>query len=312
MTSRKKIFRISSIISIALCAFYIHAVLSSPSSTAAIDLIFVPFIFIFLELLLYPWLWSFFFLNQWRSQAKHSFSFKLALALGIAVGFTSYIIVSLGEGLILQRITAKAYDAQSEQELQEIFDTSLFKRDKFVLGAIAQNRRTSARLLHKIALLNDPELYERKGSFFDLTRERIGYYAVMRLVAMHPNCSAETLVHIASSTSNNLVLEAVAANGRTPNKLLVKLAEKNEAGSIDWSLARNINTPSDILLKLAQSPDEYTRITLARNINAPEAALLYLLEHPHPTGQRFILNAILDNPRLPQTLRAKVLQKTAE
>jgi hypothetical protein len=76
--------------------------------------------------------------------------------------------------------------------LERAFDESRFRRDKYFLGALAENPAAGAALLERIASLEDPALFEPMWSLWDVMGENRKGIAVMRLVLANPNTPRET------------------------------------------------------------------------------------------------------------------------
>jgi len=75
----------------------------------------------------------------------------------------------------------------SGPELEREFDESRFRRNKYFLGALAENPAAGPGLLVRIAGLEDPALFQPMGSLWDVMGENRKGIAVMRLVASHRN-----------------------------------------------------------------------------------------------------------------------------
>ena len=75
----------------------------------------------------------------------------------------------------------------SGPELEREFDESHFRRNKYFLGALAENPAAGPALLVRIASLEDPALFEPMWSPWDVMGKNRKGIAVMRLVASHRN-----------------------------------------------------------------------------------------------------------------------------
>ena len=185
-------------------------------------------------------------------------------------------------------------------ELEAVLNQRDLARNKFILGAIAQNPNAPPAALHRIATMDRPELYERMGSSFDVMGKNRKGLAVMRLVAGNPNTSAEDLEHLATST-NEYVLGDVAASPKLSAATLEKLA--NRGGYlIDWGLATNSKSPGRILSNLAEKQNEYTRSYVAMN-QSTRAEILTMLSNDPVWHVR---SRVAQNPSTPQTVIEKL------
>lgn len=258
-------------------AVLVFAIFRSPSSTAGIALLFVPFyaavpggVGIALGAAA-GHLW------QWRREPARRIRPAHLVSACVFVG-----ILATGGSILFDRLQVAAAVARVAEmnaaQLHAYFEQGALRSDKFVLGAIAMNRSADRALLDKVARLEDPSLHERMGSLFPLLGENRRGYAVMRLVARHENAGAETLRRL-SASHDGYVLSAVAGNPETPGEVLRRLDE--QAGYlIDWGLARNPRAPTEILARLASSENEYTRSSVARNPSTPGEQLARLAEDP--------------------------------
>jgi hypothetical protein len=257
--------------------YLILAILRSPSSTAAIGLLFVPFYAVVPSVVAgllggaggYLWQW-------WRMPARR-FSASTLVAATVLVA----VIGIVGPCLIdkLQVALAVSRVAQmGAAELSTYFEHGSLRGDKFVLGAIAQSPFADAALLDRVAHLDDPSLHTRLESLFPLLGDNRRGFAVMRLIARHDNSGPETLRWLSWST-DDYVLGDVASNPKTPIEVLRRLAAKG-GYLIEWGLARNPRTPVETLEKLADSENEYTRSGVARNPASSTEALARLEGDP--------------------------------
>ncbi len=163
---------------------------------------------------------------------------------------------------------------KTDQQLQNVFDNSFFNRNKFVLGAIAQNPATSAELLDRVAKLNDPSLQNAMGSLFPVLGDNRKGLAVMRLVVKNPNVSASTIEYLANTSQTDYVLGDIAGNPKTSIETLRRLEAKRNY-LIDWGLAQNQKTPPDVFSKLLEREKYFTQRT----------TLEMLLRNPSPSQE---------------------------
>src|SRR5439155_6127107 len=135
--------------------------------------------------------------------------------------------------------------------------TSPWRDDVLFLAAVAQNPAATSAILDEIAHRRDRKLHEKLyGSSRVLGANRRGL-AVMRLVALHPNVTEATLVHLADSR-NEYVINSVLGSPKTPEAVLRRYAGRGNY-LFDWGIGHNPRTPPDLLAPLADSANEYTR-----------------------------------------------------
>jgi len=263
---------------IATLILMVLSITRSTSSTAAIGFIFIPVYFAIAFAGFFVWGYSVGTIGLWRESTARKFDLKIGLAFLVAVGISVLLVGELTRGFILTSITSQIQQATTERELLEIFEESHFKRNRFVLGGIAQNPAASAELLDSIARLDDPNLHEKMGSLFPLLGDNGKGLAVMRLVLRHRNVSSNTVEYLASSSQVDYVLGDAAGNPKASVDTLRSL-EKYQDYLIDWGLARNPTTPEDVFLKLLEREKYFT--------------------------QRSTLKTLLRNPSISAEVRAK-------
>jgi hypothetical protein len=245
---------------------HVSAIMRSTSSTAAIGLIFVPMISLLWSLPFFAFGYSAGYVCKWMFSDERKFNFYVAVACVTAIGLFSAGARFAIEGLYLTDLVSEI-QKMNGQELTNTINRPLLGKNKFVLGAIAQNKNATSELLRTIGAIDNSELYEKMGSLFDVLGENRRGLAVMRLVARNPNVLPETLEHLAVCT-NDYVLGDVAGNDKTSQATLIKLSQR-KSYLIDWGLARNPATPADILSSLSFSGEKYTREPVARNPGTP-------------------------------------------
>lgn len=155
-----------------------------------------------------------------------------------------------------------AIEKMDAEELDNFVLTSELKDNKFALGAVCLNPKTTPETLMKVVVKKDPELHKKMRSKSKIMGANERGYAVMRLIISHPNVTPELLGDIAKS-SEPYVLGDIASNSKTPQHILENLhATKDDYSNysylIEWGLSKNINIPTHILESLANSRDEYT------------------------------------------------------
>jgi hypothetical protein len=177
-------------------ALAVKGIFESGSSTAAIGLIFVPFIAI--AAMVFAGIWGLALgcvaaslrRAQQYAPALLLAAWVFALAVPAAAGW------EISRGLALQS-AVRAVPGMTAGELDDVFARSRWNRDRFFLGALALNPAASPALLEAIAALPDARLYEPMGSLWDVMGRNTKGIAVMRLVAAHSHTRADTLARLA-------------------------------------------------------------------------------------------------------------------
>jgi len=134
----------------------------------------------------------------------------LAMAWVAALAAPAAIGWEVWRGFALERAVA-GVKGMSAAQLEEAFEHSTWNRDRFFLGALAEEASASEALLDRIAQLPDPRLYEPMGSLWDVMGENRKGLAVMRLVAAHPNTGGATLERLATHPDETLARSARSA-----------------------------------------------------------------------------------------------------
>ena len=149
----------------------------------------------------------------------------------------------------------------------------LSRRERAVLsdaGSAAQAAEdplTSPATLSQFAASGDPEL--------------------QRKVAANPSVPFEA-VRVLVHTQREDVLEAIAANRRTPASILAKLASVGPLG-LAWRLAENTSTPAETLRSLAQRCEWQVLQSVASNPHTPQEVLTELALSKHPYVRREVV-----------------------
>lgn len=257
-----------------------RSILTSASSTAAIGFIFLP---LWASAVAVPCgIWGLALGHLWaRARGeRQGAAALLALAVLIAVAAPAGLGWKVRQGLQLRGAVHEAL-AMDARQLEAVFDRSPWNRNRFFLGALAQNRLASPELLDSIATLPDPELQEAMGSLWDVMGSNRKGIAVLRLIAAHPNTRPSTLEKIAAAARNDYLIGDVLRNPATPAHVLERYHDSSDY-LIEWGLARNPNLPAAIFERLSRSPDRYTRLGLTQNPATPGAILERLAEDPDP------------------------------
>jgi hypothetical protein len=280
---------------VAGAAVLVGAILDSPSSTAAIGFLFVPFCAVVPGLLGFALGCSVVYLVRWRRAPSRRPGVAALVSLAVLV------LMLVGGGLVLAENGRRLYAvetvlAMDTAGLSGYFERGALRRDKFVLGAIAQNPAADALLLDEISQLEDPSLHGKMGSLFPVLGGNQRGLAVMRLVARHANVSTTTLVRL-SRSPDAYVLSDVAGNAKTPVEELRSLRAQG-GYLIEWGLARNPSTPSDALHDLAASENQYTRGSTAGNSGTPPEDLERLARD----SVWHVRRSVAANPQAPPAL----------
>jgi hypothetical protein len=250
----------------------VATIFRSTSSTAAIGFVFIPVWLAICFIAFFIFGFCIGYIKTWLKNTPLVFNLKIALAFIVSVCFAIFVIGASTKGLILIYLTSQIREMNSNQELLDIFDNSYFNRNKFILGAIAQNPAASADLLDRIAKLDDHSLQEAMGSLFPVLGENRNGLAVMRLVVHNPNVSPATIEYLANTSNVDYVLGDIAGNPKTSVETLRRLETKKNY-LIDWGLAQNTKTPVDVFTKLLNRkkyfPQSTTLNMLLRNPSAP-------------------------------------------
>jgi hypothetical protein len=256
---------------LAATALSVKAIMASGSSTAAIGFIFVPFVAIAAMAL--AGIWGFSVGCVWYAArgAQRYAPAVLAAAWVLAVAAPAALAWEVWRGLALERAVAQVR-AMGADDLEQAFERSAWRRDRFFLGAMVQNPNAGAALLDRIARLEDPDLAEPMGSLWNVMGENTRGIAVLRLLAAHANADPATLARLADGPYADKLRHELARNPRTPIAVLRRWFESTDH-LVEWGLALNPNTPPEVMERLARSANVYTRINLARNEAAPRVIL---------------------------------------
>jgi hypothetical protein len=276
-------------------AVLVDAILDSPSSTAAIGFLFVPFYAVVPGLLGFALGCSTAYVVRWRrapGRRPGAAALVSLVVLVLMLGGGGLLLVENGRRMRAVEIVL----AMDTAGLAAYFERGALRRDKFVLGAIAQNTAADASLLDEIARLEDPSLHRKMGSLFPVLGGNQRGLAVMRLLARHENVSTQTLVRLARS-SDAYVLSDVAGNSKTPVEVLRSLHARG-GYLVEWGLARNPRTPSDVLHDLAARENQYTRGTVAGNPGTPSEDLELLARD----SVWHVRRSVAANPQAPRDL----------
>ena len=256
---------------LVVAALSAKGILSSGSSTAAIGFIYLPLVAALAAIPVGLWGATLGHVVLRQRGAVQSPRMVFVAALALAASLPALVAYEVQRGLRLEGAVRELRGMDAPQ-LERAFTDSPWHRDRYYLGAIAQNKQANAALLARIAALEDPELYERMGSLWDVMGENRKGLAVMRLVARHPNTGSETLARFAAQPRNDYVLHEVLANPRTPLASLERHFESTDYLA-EWGLALNPQTPPRVLQRLAAGANLYARMNLTYNAATPREIL---------------------------------------
>lgn len=277
MTRRKKAFLWAAFGFAGAAAVFFASIFRSTSSTAAIGIIFIPVYAAPFAVLFFIFGYCLPDLVNWLKGKITELSVLVKLRAVVAVILLISGISYLIYGILLT-ITVNQVQTLDESGINKFLERSMFRNNKYALGALAQNPNALTPVLDRVALIPNPELHHRMWSVWPVMEENGKGLAVMRLIAMHKNVSEATLVNL-SKSPDDYVLSAVAANPKTPVSIIRELFAKGDYLA-QWGLAVNPNAPADILKKLGETGDQFARSSVARNSGTPVETLVRLAKDP--------------------------------
>jgi hypothetical protein len=252
-------------------ALSVKGIFASGSSTAALGFITLPLVAALGAIPVAAWGAALgHVVLRWRG-AVQSPPMVMVAALAVAAALPAMVAYEIVRGLRLEAAVREVRGMDVGQ-IGRAFSDSPFKRDRYFLGALAQNPAAGAGVLERIAGLRDPELYEPMGSLWDVMGENRKGIAVVRLVARHPNTDSATLARLAAEPNAQVAAHELAANPRTPVAVLERWFNSTDY-LVEWGLALNPKTPQRVLQRLAASDNLYTRLNLTRNDATPREVL---------------------------------------
>ena len=140
--------------------------------------------------------------------------------------------------------------------LEREFDESHWRRNKYFLGALAEQSAAPPVLLERIAALEDPPLYESMWSLWDVMGENRKGLAVMRVLARNRNAPPAALERLAAHPQAQEMITEILANPNTPQAVLARHYDDPHYRA-EWGLAMNPKTPRDVLERLARGQNEF-------------------------------------------------------
>jgi len=275
---------------LAVAALSTKTILASGSSTAALGFVYLPLVAALAAIPIALWGAALGHVVLWLRGKLRSPPMVFVAAALVAASLPVLVVQEAWRGLRLEAAVRETR-AMDVLELDHAFEDSEFFRDRYYLGALAQNARARAGLLERIASLKDAELYEPMGTFWDVMGDNRKGLAVMRLVAKHPNTDGATLEYLAAGPNAQKVIHEVLANPRTPQAVLQRYYDSKDYLA-EWGLALNPKTPQRVMERLARSENLYTRINLAWNKATPREILDRLAADPDGSVARNAQQAI--------------------
>ncbi len=293
---------------------YVFLILRQTSSTAAIGIIFVPFLgmiaagfFALLGLSVYQ---ALHLSELWRSGMRgRAYWFA---AVFFVLGSVWYVW-SQGARLVTFEHAKNPNADPAFLEQQGL--RSLEKRDYFMLSAVASNSRTPPHLLLQLVQTNDSGLYKKRNDVLDIfDRDSL---AVVRKALRNPSLPPEAIPFLAKS-EDAYVLGDVVMHKDTPEPILREIFARNDSYLVRWGLAGNPHTPPEILEKLAQDGVElgagvvdthhYTLMGLADNPSTPPQVLETLARNADPLVRR----GVARNPSTPRPIMELLASDSVE
>jgi hypothetical protein len=266
---------------LATAALSTKMILSHGSSTAGLGFIFLPLLAAAAAVPIGIWGAALghvvLHLRGRASEPKIVFWVALvaAASLPVALGY------EIWRGQSLERTVGETRRMDAQQ-LERAFEDSPWRRDKYFLGALAENRAASPVLLDRIASLEDPDLFEPMWSLWDVMGENRKGLAVMRLVARHRNVSGATLARLEAHPQAPELITEILGNPNAPQQVLARHYDDTHYRA-EWGLALNPKTPPAVLERLARSENLYTRMNLIDyNPATPREILQRLAQDPDP------------------------------
>jgi hypothetical protein len=264
---------------LATAALSTKMILSHGSSTAGLGFIFLPLVAAAAAVPIGIWgaALGHVVLHLRGRAAEPRIVFWVALvaaaSLPVAVGY------EIWHGKSLESAVGETR-RMDRRQLEHAFDESRLRRDKYFLGALAENPAASPALLESIASLEDPDLYEAMWSLWDVMGENRKGLAVMRLVARHRNVSGATLARLEAHPESGKLITEILANPNIPQPVLAKHYDDTHYLA-EWGLSMNPKTPPAVMDRLAGSQNLYTRMNLVLyNPATPRAIVERLAKDP--------------------------------
>jgi hypothetical protein len=269
---------------------YVALILRHTSSTAAIGVIFVPWIFAVAAVVSAVWGLCLYQLARTTTVLRQGpRAVVLWLAAVTFLGGSAYYGATLASNVLTFR--ALQDPGAPARVLETRYREALAARNYLQLSAIAANPHTPPAILLEMATSEDPGMHEKReglATMFD--RDAL---AVVRKVLRNPGMPPEAIPYLAKS-KNAYVLGDVAAHRKTPETILRDIAARDDGYLVHWGLAGNPTTPREILERLAGDGDRVTTQNLAGNPSTPLPVLTRLAGSP----EQFVRWGVARNPSI--------------
>jgi len=250
-------------------------ILSHGSSTAGLGFIFLPLVAAAAAVPVAIWgaALGHVVLHARGRAAEPKIVFWVALVAAASLPATVAYEVWKGKSLESAVGETRRMDAR---QLERAFAESPWRRDKFLLGALAGNGAAGPALLERIASLEEPALFDAMWSLWDVMGENRKGLAVMRLVARHGNAPAGALERLEAHPQAEELMTEILANPNTPQPVLARHYDDTHYRA-EWGLAMNPKTPPAVMERLARSENRHARTNLVLYNPATPRELLELL-----------------------------------
>lgn len=257
---------------LATAALSVKMILSHGSSTAALGFIFVPLIAAAAAVPLGIWGAALgHVVAHLRGRAAEP-KIVFWVALVAAASLPLAACTEIWKGLSLERAVAEAR-TMGPGGLERAFDESLWRGNKYFLGALAGHPAAPPVLLERIAALEDPPLYESMWSLWDVMGENRKGLAVMRVLARNRNAPPAALERLAAHPQAQELIVEILSNPNTPQAVMARHYDDTHYRA-EWGLAMNPNTPPAVMERLARGNNPHARQFLVlSNPGTPRAIL---------------------------------------
>ncbi len=283
---------------VAASAAYVQLVLRQTSSTGAIGIVFVPWIFAVAGAVSAACGFGVYQLARTATVLRQG---PRAVAVWlVTVGFLAGA-ASYGTTLAWDVLTFRSlqHPGAAASVLEARYRRAAAARNYLQLSAIAANPNTPPAILLEMAKSDDPGMHEkRRGLATMFDRDAL---AVVRKVLRNPHMPPQAIPYLAAS-KNAYVLGDVAAHRQTPEPVLRGIAARDDSYLVHWGLAGNPNTPRDILERIAKDGDRVTAQGLAANPNTPLPVLAGLAASP----EQFVRWGLARNPAIDAAIMARL------
>jgi len=277
---------------------YVSLLLQQRSSTAAIGLLFTPWVFAVAAGSAAAWGVGLHQLAHTRQALRGGP--RRAAVWGVAVLFLLASTYYTGrDARSVAGFLRLKWAPADARVLEDACRRALARRDYLQLAAIAAHPQTPPALLLALARSDDPGMHEKRRGLVNLfDRDAL---AVVREVLRNPNAPPEVAAVLAASP-NDYVLYDVAVSPHATAAILRDLARRRDGYLVRWGLAVNPRTPPDILERLARDADDVTTRHLAGNPGTP----LPILGRLARSGSALARAAVARNPSIDAALMTRL------